>query len=70
VEAHTGYELSGPGVNKGTVNYTGFYDGTKFYADCHVNAFQLVPGPAGTPYAELVAGPIIFSMITELQVVN
>jgi len=70
VEAHTGYELSGPGVNKGTVNYTGYFDGTKFYADCHVNAFQLVPGPAGTPYAELVSGPIIFSMITELQVID
>ncbi len=70
VGAHTGYELFGPGVNKGTVNYTGYFDGTKFYADCHVNAFQLVPGPAGTPYEELVPGPIIFSMITELQVVD
>ncbi len=70
VGAHTGYELSGPGVNKGTVNYTGFFDGTRFFADCHVNAFQLVPGPAGTPYEELVAGPIIFSMLTELQVVD
>jgi len=70
VGAHTGYELSGPGVNKGTVNYNGFFDGTSFFADCHVNAFQLVPGPTGTPYAELVAGPIIFSMITELQVVD
>lgn len=69
VGAHTGYELSGPGVNKGTMNYTGFFDGTSFYADCHTNAFQLVPGPAGTPYAELVDGPIIFSMITELQIV-
>jgi len=70
IGAHTGYELFGPGVNKGTVNYNGFFDGTKFFADCHVNAFQLVPGPVGTPYAELVAGPIIFSMLTELQVVD
>jgi hypothetical protein len=70
VGAHTGYELSGPGVNKGTVNYNGFFDGTSFFADCHVNAFQLIPGPAGTPYAELVSGPIIFSMLTELQVVD
>lgn len=69
IGAHTGYKLSGPGVNKGTLDYHGFYDGTSFYAYCHVNAFQLVPGPVGTPYAELVAGPIIFSMSTELQVV-
>jgi hypothetical protein len=70
IGAHTGYELAGPGVNEGTVNYNGFFDGTSFFADCHVNAFQLVPGPVGTPYAELVAGPLIFSMITELQVVD
>jgi AraC-like DNA-binding protein len=70
VGAHTGYELSGPGVNMGTVNYNGFFDGTSFYAACHVNAFQLVPGPAGTPYEVLVTGPIIFSMSTELQVVD
>jgi len=70
VGAHTGYELFGPGVNKGTVNYNGFFDGTRFFADCRVNAFQLVPGPVGTPYEELVSGPIIFSMITELQVVD
>ncbi len=70
VKAHTGYELVGPGVNKGTLNYNGFFDGTRFFADCHSNAFQLVPGPAGTPYAELVEGPIIFSMITELEVVD
>jgi hypothetical protein len=70
IGAHTGYELSGPGVNKGTVNYNGFFDGTKFFADCHVNAFQVVAGPAGTPYAELVSGPILFSMLTELQVVD
>lgn len=70
IGAHTGYELFGPGVNNGTVNYTGFFDGISFYADCHVNAFQRVPGPAGTPYAEPVDGPIIFSMSTELEVVD
>ena len=70
IRAHTGYELFGPGVNKGTVNYNGFFDGTSFFADCHVNAFQREAGPAGTPYAGLVTGPLIFSMITELQVVD
>lgn len=68
--AHTGYEISGPGVNKGTLNFKGFFDGVSFIAECHVNAFQVVPGPAGTPYADLVDGPIIFSMLTELQVVD
>ena len=70
VRAHTGYELSGPGVNKGTMNYNGFFDGTKFFADCHANAFQVEPGNMGAPYDVVVDGPIIFSMLTELQVVN
>ena len=69
IRAHTGYEIFGPGVNKGTVNYTGFFDGTKFYGYCFVNALQQEAGPAGTPYAEFVAGPIIFSMWIELEVV-
>jgi len=68
--AHTGYEISGPGVNKGTLNFKGFFDGASFYAESHVNAFQVVPGPSGTPYADLVDGPIIFSMLTELLVVD
>ena len=70
ISDHTGYEIFGPGVNKGTVNYTGFFDGTKFYGYCFVNAFQQEAGPAGTPYAEFVDGPIIFSMWLELQVVD
>jgi hypothetical protein len=43
------HELSGPGVNKCAVNYTGFFDYAGFYADCPLDAFRLVPGPAGTP---------------------
>lgn len=70
VRAHTGYVLSGPGVNKGTMNYKGSFDGTKFFADCHANAFQLEPGNMGAPYDVVVDGPIIFSMLTELEVVN
>jgi len=70
IRAHTGYKIFGPGVNKGSVEYTGFSDGTRFSAYCHVNALQQEAGPAGTPYAELVAGPIIFSMWIELQVVD
>jgi hypothetical protein len=70
IRAHTGYELSGPGVNKNTVNYTGFFDGTKFFADCHANALQQEPGEMGPPYDVVVVGPLIFSMSTELHVVD
>jgi hypothetical protein len=70
IRAHTGYELSGPGVNKNTVNYKGSFDGIRFFADCHTNALQQEPGEMGPPYDVVVAGPLIFSMSTELQVVN
>jgi hypothetical protein len=70
IRAHTGYELSGPGVNKNTVNYTGSFDGIKFFADCHTNALQQEPGEMGPPYDVVVVGPLIFSMSTELQVAN
>ena len=69
IRAHTGYVLSGPGVNKNTVNYTGSFDGTKFFADCHTNALQQAPGIM-EPYNVIVAGPLIFSMSTELQVID
>jgi hypothetical protein len=70
IRAHTGYELFGPGVNKNTVNYKGFFDGTKFFADCHANALQQEPGEMGPPYDVVVVGPLIFSMSTELQVAD
>ncbi len=70
VRAHTGYELSGPGVINGTLNYNGFFNGTKFFADCHANGFQMEPGNMGAPYDIVVDGPIIFSMITDLVVVE
>jgi len=70
IRAHTGHELSGPGVNKGTLNYTGFFDSTKFFADCHTNAMLQEPGIMGPPYDVVVVGPLIFSMSTELQVVD
>jgi len=70
VRDHTGYELSGRGVNDGTVIYSGFFDGTRFNADCRANAFQQEPGSMGAPYDVVVDGPIIFSMCHELQIVD
>jgi hypothetical protein len=70
IEDHTGYDIFGPGVNKSTLNFTGYFDGTKFYAYCKVNAFQLEPGSMGAPYDVVVDGPIIFSMWIELEVVD
>jgi hypothetical protein len=68
IRAHTGYNLSGPGINKNTVNFVGSFDGKKFFADCHTVGFQEEPGIMGPPYDVVVDGPIAFSMSIELQV--
>jgi hypothetical protein len=70
IRAHTGYNLSGPGVNKNTVNFVGSFDGNKFFADCHTVGFQEEPGIMGPPYDVVVDGPIEFSMSIELKPSN
>lgn len=69
IRAHTGYNLTGPGVNKSTVNFVGSFDGNKFLADCHVIGFQEEPGMMA-PYDVVVHGPIAFNMSIELNVSN
>jgi hypothetical protein len=69
VRAHTGYDISGPGVNKNTLNFVGSFDGNKFFADCHVVGFQEEPGMY-PPYDVVVEGPIAFSVSLELKVAS
>lgn len=66
IKSHTGYVLSGQGIDEKTINFNGNFDGTHFNAGCLVNAYQEKPGtfPA---YQEVVVGPIIFSISIELH---
>ncbi len=59
---HTGCIAQGPGVNKGTLNYKGSFDGVKFSASTHFIGKQ-VQDPMMPVYAGL-DGPIkfVFSM--------
>ncbi len=52
-----GYEVSGPGINKGTLNFVGCFDGDRFFADMHIVGFQVAPGSM-EPHDVVVDGPI------------
>lgn len=66
INLHTGYVISGNGIDNNTGIFTGNYDGEHFNADFRVKAYQEKPGsfPA---FQEVVKGPIIFSISIELQ---
>jgi hypothetical protein len=68
IEDHTGYVLSGPGVNKGNVVFKGSFNGQELFADMNVYGFQERPGSMGPPYDVVVDGPIVFSIWFDLQV--
>ena len=55
---HTGCIITGPGVNKGTLDYKGKFDGTNFYAETHFTGKQ-VQDPAMGVYAG-IDGPAKF----------
>jgi len=67
VKEHTGYDLHGPGINKGTLDYKGSFDGESFFAKWHWAGKQLVPGTFG-PYIAMVDGLIKLEFSFELTV--
>ena len=67
VAEHTGYDLHGPGINKGTLDYKGSFDGEDFFAKWHWTGKQLEPGTFG-PYVNLVDGIIKLEFSIDLIV--
>ena len=59
---HTGCILHGPGINKESIAYNGYFDGISFYAAMHLTGEQ-VQEPTMPVYAE-IDGPVklVFSM--------
>lgn len=65
---HTGYnKIHGPGINKNTFNYTGNFDGNKFFAEMHIIGFQDQPGTLPY-YFEVVDGPISLKFSIDLEI--
>ena len=70
--AHTGYDLHGPGINKGGLDFKGTFKGNKFYAETRNMAQQVQPGTVELPgvidYTKVVEGPILFKISFDLEV--
>ena len=67
---HTGCIPYGPGINKDTWYYKGYFDGTNFYVKTHFMGIQeklglIAPFYTGEP---LIDGPIQFEFSIELEV--
>lgn len=65
---HTGCIVTGPGVNKGTIDYNGYFDGVNFYAAMHLTGKQ-VQDPMMDVYAGL-DGPVKFEFSMTLNKVD
>lgn len=70
LEMITGYSLSGPGVNKGSEEYHGKFDGEIFQATVHMMGLQEELGIIPPYSEEIVDGPIMLKFGLDLTVVE
>ena len=68
VKLHTGYNIQGPGINKGTLEYKGFFNGERLYAKAHFTGQQIQPGTFGDYIGQWVEGPVQFEFSLDLSV--
>jgi hypothetical protein len=67
IKLHTGCVLYGPGINKNTLDYKGYFRRNKFFADTHFVGIQKVPGQI--PFlSTIVDGPIMINFLIDLEV--
>lgn len=66
---HTGCIVHGPGVNKGTLDYKGYFDGVNFYASTHFIGKQVQDPSMVDVYAGL-DGPVKFEFSMTLNKVD
>jgi len=69
LEYTTGFALSGPGINKGTLIYKGTFDGETLIASTHFTGIQVAYGTAPM-YQQDYEGPLQFEFVWELSVVD
>jgi len=58
VKSDMGYEITGPGINKGTVCFKGTFDGERLLALYYLIGKQVQPGNFTPWFTEIVDGPI------------
>ena len=69
ISEHTGCVLHGPGVNKHTLNYKGFFDGEKFFAEMNLTGLQEAPGTLPF-FTDVFEGPIAIKFMIDLELSN
>ena len=68
VKFDMGYEITGSGINKGTVNFKGTFDGERLVALSHFMGKQVQPGNFAPWFTEIVDGPIKVEFLFDLTV--
>lgn len=67
IRLHTGCALSGDSISNNTLDYKGYFNGKRLFADMHIVGLQEVPGQI--PFLiEMVDGPIMINFLIDLKV--
>ena len=70
VKADMGYVIKGPGINKGTLIYKGYFDGERLFAASNFMGKQVQPGTFIPWFTEIVDGPIKVEFFIDLTVAD
>lgn len=67
VRKHTGLNIFGHGIIKNTLNYMGYFDGKKLFADMSVVGFAEVPGEMDF-FKTILNGPVLINFMIDLDI--
>lgn len=67
VRRHTGMKIFGQGISKNTLNYMGYFDGKKLFADMPLVGLAEVPGEMDF-FKKLVDGPVMINFMFDLEI--
>lgn len=67
VRGHTGMNIFGQGISNNTLNYMGYFDGKKLFADMPVVGLAKVPGEMDF-FKKLVDGPVMINFMIDLDI--
>jgi hypothetical protein len=69
VRRHTGMKIFGQGISKNTLNYMGYFDGNKLFADMPLVGLAEVPGEMDF-FKKLVDGPVMINFMFDLEIAH
>lgn len=69
VRRHTGMVVFGQGISKNTLNYMGYFDGNKLFANMPVVGLPRIPGEMEF-FKKLIDGPVMINFIFDLDIIN